>query len=59
MDVLKEGMFLAEMASTPSGGQERDTRTKPLRQVNVASEGVQLDPGSRHSGGEEVMAAGL
>lgn len=33
------------------------TRARPLRQVNVAGEGVQLDPGPGHPVGEEVMAA--
>lgn len=33
LDILKVGEVLTVIASAASGGQERDTRTRPLRQV--------------------------
>lgn len=56
-DVLKEkkGMCLAEMVRVAaSGRQERDPRTRPLGQVNVAG-----DLGPEQLGGEEVMPPAL
>lgn len=59
----KEGRgFWCKVVGLAKGGQERDTRVRPLRQINMAGEGTRPDPGTwaaRRRGSDPIRPVSL